>query len=217
MKMEKRELVHAISVLFSALTSGYSDEEAANELGLDLEEIRRLKSEMLDFKAKELREKPIEHVYVEYMISQMANITDLTDMIKIYRGDPKSSNAAVGAIRTRSEIIDKIFNKGQDVGLIEKAPTKSESLFGILIADLTDSKLNDLMHQKVRELNELTAGNEVIDITALPAQDDLYDGPALDLTKEDEKESEPEMVEPKKRKKKKVKRTRVRKKKFGDE
>lgn len=213
MKMEKKDLVHAISVLFNALTSGYNAEEAATELGLDLEEIHKLKSEMMDFKAKELKEKPIEHIYVEYMISQMANITDLTDMIKIYRGDPKSSNAAVGAIRTRSEIIDKIFNKGQDVGLIQKAPTKSESLFGILIADLTDNKLNDLMKQKVRELNELTAGNEAIDITVLPSQDDLYEGPALDLT-EDEKDEEPEtVVKPKK--KKKIKRTRVRKKKNG--
>jgi len=212
--MKKKELIHAISILFNALTAGYSDEEAASELGLDLEEIHKLKSEMLDFKADELRRMPIEHVYVEYMISQMVNINDLTKMIKIYKDDPKSSNAAVGAIRTRSEIIDRIFTKGQDTGLIQKAPAKTESLFGVLIADLTDSKLNELMQQKIKELNSLVSGTEVVDITALPSPNDhLYDGPALDLNKENKDKNENKSITYKSKiiKKKKNKRTKVRK------
>jgi hypothetical protein len=213
MKIEKKELVHSISKLFNALTSGYSDDDAAELFGLDLDEINKLKSRMIDFKVDEIRSKPIEHVYLEYVISQMENIHDLTNLIKIYRDDPKSSNAAVGAIRTRSEIVDKIFNKGQDCGLIEKAPNKTESLFGVLIADLTDKKLNEIMHQKINELNTLRSGNEVIDITELPSMDDnLYDGPKVDFGVDDAQDEEPKTIEIKPKKKKKIKRTKFKKK-----
>ncbi len=216
MAISKRDELKLLAKLFGKLSQGFEMDEIANDMGISVDDVKSLKNKLLEMKATELKDKPIEHIYVEYMINQLININDLTKFIATYRGDPKQANASVGAVRTRSEIWDKIITKGQDCGVIQKAPNRTETIFGVIVADLSDKDLDKLLKTKMKELNKLMEAKPA-DILQLPGPDQIYSGPEAIIDanfKEVEKENKKEKQL--KKKKKKKKKRKVKKIEIGD-
>lgn len=206
MKISRKEQLEKLSSFFSLLIEGVELEEISFKMGLSPEQVLELKNKLIDFKTEEVRDKPVEHVYVEYILDQMKNMYDLTRLIKIHRGDPKTASAVVGAIRVRSEISDKILQRGQDCGLIKKAPQQSENKHAILIAGLNSLELTNKIKEQWRSLANLVSKESNENIIDLPVPENLHYGETskfLEEKNEDEENEDEEIyVKPKKKKKK---------------
>lgn len=153
MKLTKSEVEEVVVKIFTRLSEGLTDKEVMDEIGVSAEDYNQFKAAMFDAKAEEIRGRPIEHVYVEYLINQASNIKDLTDLV-IKKGSHQL-NAMVGAVRVRAEIYDKIIKTGQEMGVIKRAPQQHEVIGGIIVADLTSEKLRALITNELRELGGL--------------------------------------------------------------
>lgn len=181
MKWSKDEIVELSNVVFLKLVEGKNDEEIADDMNVSINEIKKIKKHLYDEKSLEIRNKPVEHVYVEYMLSQMQNIEDLSRLIEDNRNvSAKGLSAVVGAIRTRADIYDRILAKGQECGLIKKVPNRTESVFGIFVEDLSNKELRNLIVKQVDGLGSLVNRFGEQNILELPAPEILHQGPKLD-------------------------------------
>lgn len=170
------------------------------ELGVDEDTYIRIKAKMFDVKAEEIRTRPTEHVYVQYLLDQTLNIRDLTNMIGEFKST-KQYNAMVGAIRTRADLQDRMIKMGQDFGLIRKAPQQKQIVAGIVIQELSNSELKRAALRELRTLNKLMEAEGDVDFLDVEANE-LHRGPALALP---EPEPEPRAKPAPKRKKRKPK------------
>lgn len=164
----RKQIAEAVSTIHGRLVSGASDSELCSEMGLAVEEYRALKSAMFDTEAEALRRRPVEHVYVDYMIKQSQNVADLTEMITQFKKS-KQYNAMVGAIRARSEIYDKLIDRGQSFGLIHKQPDRKEVVNGIVIADLSNKELKGLITSEMAGLQKMMSKYGDASIEELPS------------------------------------------------
>jgi len=152
--MTREEMMEAAKTLFKELVSGENDGDVADIMGWDDETFAKVKKAMLSSNADEMRSKPAEHVYVEYLIEQRRNVKDLTDLIN-------NLDAVVGAIRLRSEIVDRILERGFDFGVIKRAETRQAggnvtfNYLGINLGEMTAPQLRDAIGAQLKELEGL--------------------------------------------------------------
>lgn len=153
-RLTKKQLAEAIQTIYSGYVEGKTDEEQAADMGIDAEEFTKLRVAMFDAKADEVRARPTEHTYVQYMIDQAKNIKDLTDMI----GDFKSSRqhtAMVAAVKARADIADKLIKWGQEFGMIHKDAKSGDFGLSALIADMSNKQLRIAITAELKTLNGL--------------------------------------------------------------
>lgn len=180
MAFTKSEIREAIISIYTRMGKGWSDKKIMKKMGLDAEDFAAIKSAMFDAKAEEIRSMPEEHMYVRYIIEQNINIKDLTEIIKGFDPEKKSHNAIVGAIRARSEILDKIIAKGQEFGLIKKTPTRKEIIAGVVVGELSDNQLKTGITDALKYLGGLVKTYGSKDkFLELSEPTNLYHGPKL--------------------------------------
>lgn len=154
--LSKSELMEAAATVYGELVAGLSHTEIMETLGYDAETYEQVRKYMLELRSADYRNQPRDHAYVEYVIEQRRNIHDLNNLIKNL--DEKTQyNAVVGAIRLRSDIVDKIVAKGQEFGLIKKTPERREIVGGILIGELS---MDDLKKEIFKQSKLLTSSME---------------------------------------------------------
>lgn len=177
MRLTKEELKEACATIFEMMADGKSDKEIMDDIGIPAEDYKALKTAMLDTKSDDIRTRPIEHVYVEYTAAQIANIRDLTGMIGDFKAT-KQYNAMVGAVRARSDILDKIVKTGQDMGLIKREAVTHKVVGGIVIAELNNLQLRELITKELADLQKMMrkyGEGSIIDVETGP----LHYGDAL--------------------------------------
>lgn len=175
--LTKAQLAEAIQAIYSGYIEGLTDEEQAAKMGLEAEEFQRLRTAMFDSKAEEVRAKPTEHVYVQYIIDQAKNIKDLTEMINDFK-NTRQHTAMVAAVKARSDIHDKLIKKGQEFGFIRQDPKTGDLGLGKLLGDMSNKQLRVAITAELRTLNDLVGrygdGN-ILDVSV----GQLHHGPRL--------------------------------------
>lgn len=146
MRLTKVQLLERMNRLYDALTRGEDEADLMNEFNLTVAEYDSLKSALFEDKSEELRTRPTEHTYVQYVIDQMINVKDLTEIIDNHK-DAKTVSAAVSAIKVRSDIVNQVIAKGQECGVIHREADKKEIVNAV--ANLTSA---DLKKALVKEL-----------------------------------------------------------------
>jgi hypothetical protein len=154
MPIPKSEMPEALVKLWEMLTSAKEDYEIADALDVDVAELGPLRTALLEDKAQEIANKPPEHLYVEYILAQTANIRVLSDMIKEFK-TTRQHNAMVGAVRVRAELYDKIIAKGQEFGVFKKAPERREILAGVMVSEMTTRDLKGAIVGAIGEMSTL--------------------------------------------------------------
>jgi len=148
-------------------------------MGLTAEEYEALKAVMFDAKSDEIRDMPEEHLYIRYMIEQSINLENLSKMIKEFR-ESKQYSAMVNAIRTRSDILDKIVAKGQEFGLIKKTPDRKEVVAGLIVGELSNNQLREGITHAIKHLDGLTKMyGKSKSFMELEAPKEIHHGPEL--------------------------------------
>jgi uncharacterized protein YjgD (DUF1641 family) len=186
--MTKDDMDSARRLIWKFLCEGKTDSEIAKLMGIDDEVYRAVKFSMLEWKSQELKNKPSEHIYVEYMIAQTQNIENLNDMIKSFKSS-KQHNAMVSAIRARSELTDKILAKGQEFGIIARV-TDHNIIGGLLIKEMSRNDLKSAITKAISKLSvfvEKYGDSDIMDLEP----GDIHYGPVLQPHEEEEIDAGP--------------------------
>lgn len=175
-RLTKAELAEAAKALFADLVSGEDPQEIADVMGWDADTFATVQKAMLVSRAEEVRAKPADHVYIEYMIDQKRNIKDLTDLINNL-DKKKQYNAVVGSIRLRAELTDRILERGFDFGILKRAEAGGGGLgqgntfniiAGVDVSAMTAPQLRDAITGQLSELHGyIEAFGDGIDISKL--------------------------------------------------
>jgi hypothetical protein len=186
------QLRKMIAELKSHLAMGTPDIDIADEMGLDTDQYRLLKREMYNRERADLG-KTTEEFYIDWRLRQEGVIAELDAMVnyytprkvkveeggdntmlvdqfsgKRYDGQP---SAIVGALRAKSDILDKIVKVGQEFGILEKAPEKKVVIGGLAVANLSTEELRKTIVQAVVGLKQISARYGDTDVlgNALPS------------------------------------------------
>jgi hypothetical protein len=144
------------------------------------------------------------------MIEQLKISEALQKIVNNHDGEQKTLGPVVGALRLKSDIYDRIIEKGQEFGVIQKAVEKKENVH--FIAELSSDDLREAIKEQWRKLARTSARTGNQSILELPAPDKIHYGESVDVpTKKDFDDEDDEDVtytKPKKKKKKKKKKAR---------
>jgi hypothetical protein len=144
-----------IAELKAHLADGKTDLEAAEAMFKgDTKTYNILKRELYQQEKVDLHNKTTEEVFVDYVLRQEGCIRDLNQLIRDKEGTVRNSSTTVGAIRAKSDILDKIIERGQEFGILEKVPEKKQVIAGVMVAQLDNDALRQLI---TRELGGLQA------------------------------------------------------------
>jgi len=147
---------------------GTGDEAAAEFLGLRLDRYLALKEEAISEEGRRISTLKVEEVYAEYLI-QMRRI--ISDLIRVRRMAvrARSFGAAVTALKTAGEMLDKSIARGQEMGVIV-SPTKTvKHLHAHVVAQLDSPSLRaSIIHEvdAMRRLVGSTGDGDILDVEA---------------------------------------------------
>lgn len=165
-RTKKKHSTDQLKLIYLRLVEGVDDFEIAAELGVEEEDFDRLKVEALKAKALEYKQKPPEHVYVEYVIEQKKTLALLEQTIRDLResGDPKAGPAIVSAIKARSDVLNCIVEKGQTLGMVAKSAEVTKVVGGFVFEQLGRDDMKSLIMQ------ELAGLKRIMDTSAIPIE-----------------------------------------------
>ena len=185
--MTKSEVKQAVARLLVLLGKGKDDVEIREELGLEQEELDDLKKKMYEIEGDRIRGRSIEETFIDYVNGQRACVAQLDDIAESFSGGQLS--AKVGAIRARSDILDKIVKFGQDIGLIDKRPEESRILAGVMVGDMSNKQLRGMITSELAGLDKMVKAFGEGDIFAAKPGQLHYDlPPPLELKSANPKE-----------------------------
>jgi len=176
-KLVTRDEAEALASIWDLMVEGNDDKAIIEKMGVPAETYKLLRQRLLAEKAAELKAKPPEHVYVEYVVWQTQGINDLSKMIAEFK-TTKQYNALVGAVRVRAELYDKLIAKGQEFGVFRKTPERKEVVGGFVVADLTNEALRAMITKSLTDMDKLVkryGDGDIIDIDPGPT----HSGPRL--------------------------------------
>lgn len=175
-KAEKMELSATIKEM---ILGGNTDDEIMSTLGLSAEAYSEAKRYMLDSGVAELQGLTREHHYIAYVMAQDRNVRDL-DVLIGKMDTTRAHNALVGAIRLRSDILDRKMEMAFDLGVISKKPSQTEIIGGLSVVHMTA----DDLRKEIRGHAEAATGMmarygevSLVDIDPGP----IHRGPAITL------------------------------------
>ncbi len=149
----------------SYVAAGESDHNICVELDVKPSELTTLKKRVFEQEATDVNSRTTVDTFVEYKL-KMDRICDDLDGIHEGAAGARQYTAAMGALKAKAQIIDKVIDRGQELGLINRAAKKHEVLGGVAVAHLDDTQLLDKMkeiHRKttsfITEYGEHSIGN----------------------------------------------------------
>jgi len=143
-----------LDLVQDTIMRGLTDEQATRELGIGLPEYRKLQTGVMDRLIEQIQRQTTYQVYAHYVLEQKSCVLELQKMIDGFKTS-KQHNAIVGAVKAKSEILDKIISKGQDMGVIEKRAKRIEFIGSLDVRNMTDVDIARSIMLEMQEINEL--------------------------------------------------------------
>lgn len=94
-----------------------------------------------------------EEVFADYTIRTRANIRQLDEIIEDLKSS-KQGSALVGAVKAKQDLMDRVIERGQTFGLIERKPDQRT----ILIAKMGDEELRRVLADEIAAMRGLMDG-----------------------------------------------------------
>lgn len=170
----------ALLKLRTCLEKGMYDDEIQQETCYAPDVIKELREELGARESASIRQRPTEEIYALYIYEQRRCISDLNEVVDDFKsnlgkdldekGDRQKNrniNGYVGAIKTRSEILDKILKTGQDLGIIKRDSSNKGLFAGQAIINMTNIELKQYVLGEVQALHQMMADFGDQDITAI--------------------------------------------------
>jgi len=159
---DRRAILDRVRGLLASGAPESEQLESLAEYGVMTRELRALRSEVLAVEVEEIRAASAEETYLRYKLQMGLCVSDLDAVIKAAMADPKPTSAALGAavaaVKAKANILDQVLGKGQDLGVIHKAPKTTMLIGGIQVSSLAVDELRALVSDKIKSLHRLAAG-----------------------------------------------------------
>lgn len=146
--------VNLIQRVLDYMEEGRTDVWIMDRLGLMPAEFFDMKRRAVRSQVEAINQRSTEEVYAEYVIQQAACIRDLTKMAATAHGK-KDTRALIAAVKTRSDIYDKVIKTGQSFGIIEQKAERREIAIGVVLASLSDEDLRGRIHGELTGIKDL--------------------------------------------------------------
>lgn len=143
-KFKAANLRSMLADMKAGIAIGKTDSELCEQLQVSVATYNNLKNELLRQETARLYAQTTEEVFLEYSWKQGQCIIELDHMLERLSKN-KQYNALVGAVRAKSDIIDKIVKMGQDMGVLEKAPERKMILHGVAVTNLDNNGLRKVI------------------------------------------------------------------------
>ena len=156
-------------------------EETCDELDIRHQEYTKYKDVLYKRQETQISGKTELEIYTDYVLKQTKLIRDL-EMLKKRFGLSKQYNALVGAVKTQSDILDRIITRGQDLGIINKTPDSINIIAGIDVRSMSDVQIRHRIEEEIgraqtllvestgrksKKIKILTPGKEEVDLEDL--------------------------------------------------
>ncbi len=166
--------------LQTLIAEGRGEVRILRETGWQPAELTMLRRELTRIE-RALLLRPTEELYVEYLLRQERNLEDLNTFVDNWQDHTDAVPSVVSAIRARAEILDKVIQRGQELGIVQKAVTRKALVVGgIRVEDLGTREIRELIVKQleglrtlttqVRNLDEIGADAGVVEVQAEPVE-----------------------------------------------
>lgn len=143
-----------LAELRAHLASGKDDLQVMDEMGVTPGEYNTLKRELYAQEKLELQGRGPEEVYIDYVLQQRKCIKDLDDVLGKFT-TTKQYNAVVGAVRAKSDILDKLIVKGKELGVIREDTEANKVVAGFLVVGMNAEELRTAVAKQAGMAAEL--------------------------------------------------------------
>lgn len=192
-QLSRKQKVKLAALIYERMLEGDSDADIIDDLGITPQQFSVGKKFLLVTKGEdEERQHPKER-FARYLIEQERNINDLSDLI-INLNSKTQYSVIAGAIRMRADILNKIIDTGQTLGVINRAPERRVVEDGGL-AGLKDGELRRGVLEAIAGLGKMIErygqGSNLRALTVGP----LHHGEAVNVQEADAALAKPAMRE----------------------
>lgn len=162
-----------LATVRAMMSFGWDEDTMCVEFGVTAAKLAQYRRTILSKEQATLSHRPAEELFIEYRLMAMEDVLELDD---IARKAAKAKNwaAATTARRARSQIIDQIMNRGQDMGVIPRAAKRHEVVGGLVLAQLSERELLHQIEAQAVETQALIRKFGGAKFTSMPARTDLY-------------------------------------------
>lgn len=152
-KKSKARMRRRLAELRVKIAEGKTDEEIAEEIGVEFPVLDELKSEIYNQDRAAVESADPVSIFIRYCLQQEGIIFELNKVIKKFM-DTNQGSAIVGAIKEKSQIYDRVIKMGQDLGLIIRAGADFE-LPADMLAGRDPDEIRELIQGELDSINEL--------------------------------------------------------------
>lgn len=191
--------------LYELRVDGLSDAEIITTLRISQVELARLDETLYAEQSFEIASEKPDRTFAKYRLEQRRNIKALDELVHELDGNTQY-NAVLGAIRLRAELLDRIIETGQKLGVMAKAATRHEHSGAVmnLIATMTPPELRNSIKQLSLNVQQMVARHGDKGFLELPEGEIYYGDSAkiIDVPGENVSSGAPErsITRPKKKK-----------------
>ena len=153
-----------LAKVLSLMTLAYTAEDIADELPAPLDQVREMMAQVLADEEVRVVGRRREEVFADYTIRTRGMIRQLDELLVELRSS-RQGNAAVGAVVAKHKLMDKVIERGQDFGLIERKPAQH----AIIVAKLDDRELGEMVAAELTAMRGLLASGGTHFLEVKPA------------------------------------------------
>jgi hypothetical protein len=138
-----------VAFVRALIEGGYGDEGIMEQLELSDSELSEYKRKLFAQELLTVNHRPPDEIFIEYRMRMEGVVMEL-DLITKGAKDTRQFQAAMGAQKAKAAIIDKVIDRGQEMGIIPRAAKRHEVIGGIVVATLSDPELLAHIGQTVK-------------------------------------------------------------------
>lgn len=147
-----------IRVVFAKLRGfiqeSLDDAEMAERLGISWNDLLELKRRFYEHETEAIRNRSTEQTFVRYAIEQRQCVSDLQKVIDDYESQ-KNIPGYVGAVRAKSEILERTMKMGVDLGLVRRLSDSQGYSAGEAIKSMTNPELRQYIYAEINVFNQM--------------------------------------------------------------
>ena len=165
-----------IAQVRTLIGQGATDFDVLQEVNITLSTLSKLKQRLFSDELDQVQGETAAENWVRYNLRMSANIDDLSAVIAdAMRSEQASAlTARVGAIKAKADLIDRVFDRGQALGVIPTVAPDAQTDYPTEIPSL-----QSLVEEKTSMMADMAKRYGVFDYADLPEipEEDLYFDP----------------------------------------
>ena len=147
------------------IVRGITVTQACEELAIGVDEFNKHAKFVIEDLIKFYHDNTAIQVYAHYVLEQRGCLRELQLLIDNFKHSNQQT-ALVGAIKAKSEILTKVLDKGQDMGIIDRKAKRIEFIGSLDVRNMSEIEIARSIMTTIQEIDELVNKGVVIDVEA---------------------------------------------------